>query len=696
MVPLLVLIVFLGVYPKPVLDRIEPSVERARRPRRARRSPTSTIASPRTASGSSRSPTSAERRARHRGEPRDRRAAPTRADAGRRAARRPARADRRADARSPRRRSTGAALLPVARSCSVGGTAAAHRRVAARSGRRPRGLRAVHRGRRRRRGRRVAAAVGPGPGLDELRGSTCRRAAARSRRWPARSASTASALFVTVVICAAVILGALLADGYLRREGLDGPEFYVLMLLSASGGVIMAMANDLIVLFLGLEILSIAVYVLAAMHLRRITVPGGRPQVLRARRASRRRSSSTASRSIYGATGIHQPRRRSTSFLADDRPRSSNGLLLAGMALLLVGFGFKVAAVPFHSWSPDVYDGAPTPVVAFMASGVKAAAFAGLLRVFVLTFSNYAADWQPIVYALAVLTMVVGSVLAVVQTNVKRMLAYSSISHAGFILVAVEAGQRRRAPRRCSSTWPPTRSWSPARFGVVSRSSAARATARIDLDDYRGLSRVEPGAGAARSRCSCWPRPACRSPSASSPSSSVIGAAVDAEHLLAGRRRHGHRRRSPPSSTCGHRRHVHAAAPTATTSEPATPRRAGRHRSAPASPSAICRARHHRRRASSPRPWSTWPSTATPAPAVEPPAADAAARPGTGDPSHRPSRRASTDRCPRACAAAAARRAPSDFVTSPAASLGSANDVRTQISCASTSPSPSWAASRWR
>src|SRR5205085_2804707 len=115
-------------------------------------------------------------------------------------------------------------------------------------------------------------------------------------------------------------------------------------------------------------------------------------------------------------------------------------LLLAGFGLLLVGFGFKVAAVPFHSWTPDVYQGAPTPVVAFMASAVKAAGFAGLLRVFVVAFSAYQDDWRPYMYALAVATMLVGSVLAVVQTDIKRMLAYSSINHAGFILVGVQAG----------------------------------------------------------------------------------------------------------------------------------------------------------------------------------------------------------------------------------------------------------------
>ena len=172
-------------------------------------------------------------------------------------------------------------------------------------------------------------------------------------------------VFVTIVICSAVILAALLLDGYLRREGMDGPELYVLMLLSASGGVMMASANDLIVLFLGLEILSIAVYVLAAMHLRKVTSQeaGIKYFVLGAFSSAFFLYGIAL---VYGATGSTNladiSSFLSTTVLAD------SGLLLAGIALLLVGFGFKVAAVPFHFWTPDVYQGAPSPSVAFMAS----------------------------------------------------------------------------------------------------------------------------------------------------------------------------------------------------------------------------------------------------------------------------------------------------------------------------------------
>ncbi len=294
-------------------------------------------------------------------------------------------------------------------------------------------------------------------------------------------------IFVTVVICSAVIVGALAADGYLRRERLDGPEFYVLMLLSATGGVIMAMANDLIVLFLGLETLSIAVYVLTAMQLRRAeSQEGGLKYFILGAFSSAFFLYGIAL--LYGATG-------STnlitikSFMAANIP-IDNGLLLLGLALLLVGFGFKVAAMPFHAWSPDAYDGAPTPAVVYMAAGVKAAAFAGLVRVFMLTFSNYAADWQPIVYALAVLSMVGGALVAIVQTNVKRMMAYSSISHAGFILVAVEAASGRGI--QAVLFYLAAYTFMIAGTFTVITVIGRTGDGRHQLTDYRGLAR-QPG-----------------------------------------------------------------------------------------------------------------------------------------------------------------------------------------------------------
>ena len=250
-------------------------------------------------------------------------------------------------------------------------------------------------------------------------------------------------LFLTFTITIAAALTSLFLDQYLRRERMDGPEIHALVLLSALGGVIMAMANDMIVLFLGLETLSIALYVLAAAHRRRIESQEAAIKyfVLGAFSSAFFLYGIAL---IYGATG-------STNFTtireflgANVLPaKQGSGLLLAGFALLLVGLAFKVAAAPFHAWSPDVDQGSPSPVSGFMASAAKAAGFAGMLRVFVLTFANRVDDWRPVLYALAIATLVVGSVLALVQTNVKRMLAYSSISHAGFILVGVEAASDR-------------------------------------------------------------------------------------------------------------------------------------------------------------------------------------------------------------------------------------------------------------
>ncbi len=243
-------------------------------------------------------------------------------------------------------------------------------------------------------------------------------------------------VFVTLVLCVCVVLVALLADDYIGREGLAGPELHALLLLSATGGVIMGAANDLIVLFLGLETLSIAVYVMTAMHLRRVqSQEAGFKYFVLGSFASAFLLYGIAL--LYGATGTTNLVEMN-GFLTRN-VLGEEALLLAGIGMLLVGFGFKVAAAPFHLWTPDVYDGAPSPVTAYMASAVKVAAFAGMVRVLVLGLGTYEMDWRPVVEILAALSLVVGAVLAVVQTNVKRMLAYSSINHAGFLLMGLAA-----------------------------------------------------------------------------------------------------------------------------------------------------------------------------------------------------------------------------------------------------------------
>jgi len=294
-------------------------------------------------------------------------------------------------------------------------------------------------------------------------------------------------VFLGVVICSSVILAALLAPGYLRRERLEGPDAYTLLLLSASGGLIMAGANDLLVLFLGLEILSIAVYVLAGIHVRRA----------RSGEAALKYFVLGAFSSAfflygialaYGATGTTNLT-GIADFLANNLI-TNDIMLLAALALLLVGLGFKVAAVPFHAWTPDVYEGSPSPVVAYMASGVKVAGFAAMIRVFTYAFASYRTDWQPLIYLVAVLTLLVGSIFAVSQTNVKRMLAYSSISHAGFILIGVQAAseQGTSAALFYLATYAFTVAGAFAIVTIIGRTGDNAHS----LDDYRGLAKRSP------------------------------------------------------------------------------------------------------------------------------------------------------------------------------------------------------------
>ncbi|MDG2041058.1 MAG: NADH-quinone oxidoreductase subunit N [Ilumatobacter sp.] len=245
------------------------------------------------------------------------------------------------------------------------------------------------------------------------------------------------AMWSTVTICAAVILVSMLTDEFIRNTPNDGPEVYSLYLVAATGGIVMASANDLIVLFLGLETLSLALYVLAASNRRSdASAESGLKYFILGGFASSLFLYGIAL--VYGATGSTNIGEM-VNAVAARLDGDNDALALAGIALLIVGLGFKVAAAPFHIWVPDVYQGAPSPVTAFMASAGKVAAFGAIIRVLVSGLPAYRDDWQPIIWVLALLSLVVGSFLAVVQTNVKRMLAYSSVSHAGFLLVGVEA-----------------------------------------------------------------------------------------------------------------------------------------------------------------------------------------------------------------------------------------------------------------
>jgi NADH-quinone oxidoreductase subunit N len=247
----------------------------------------------------------------------------------------------------------------------------------------------------------------------------------------------------------------------------------------------MAQANDLVVIFLGLEIMSIGLYVLAAFDRRsarsgeaamKYFLLGGFSSAIFVYGIAL----------VYGASGTTQLGQLA-DFLAKNVLRSQ-GLLLAGTALLLVGFAFKVAAVPFHVWSPDVYEGSPTPVVGLMASIVKVGAFAAVLRVLASGLFTQQDGWRPMVFALAALSMLVGAGMATVQRNVKRMLAYSSISHAGFVLLALWAS----SPRGTAAALYYLAAYALLVVGSFAIVTVVSADGREDLTSYRGLAQRRP------------------------------------------------------------------------------------------------------------------------------------------------------------------------------------------------------------
>lgn len=237
--------------------------------------------------------------------------------------------------------------------------------------------------------------------------------------------------FVNALLLVSGLLGVALAYGYIKRMGIERGEYYSLLLFSVTGMMLMAQATDLIIVFLALELLSIPLYVLAAFARPKIeSEEAGMKYFLL--------GAFSTGFVVYGIALIFGAT-QSTSLIGivESASNGTSGLLLTiGAALILVGFGFKVAAVPFHMWTPDVYQGAPTSVTAFMSSGAKIAGFAALLRVFATAFPSIAPDMTDILWALAAVTMIVGNIIAISQKDIKRMLAYSSIAHAGYILMA--------------------------------------------------------------------------------------------------------------------------------------------------------------------------------------------------------------------------------------------------------------------
>jgi NADH-quinone oxidoreductase subunit N len=303
-------------------------------------------------------------------------------------------------------------------------------------------------------------------------------------------------IFVNGLLLVSGLLGIALAYGYVKRMGLERGEYYTLLLFSVTGMMLMAQAADLIVVFLALELLSIPLYVLAAFARPKVeSEEAGLKYFLLGAFATGFVVYGTAL--VFGAT-------ESTNLAAivgKASDGSANSLLLSiGSALILVGLGFKVAVVPFHMWTPDVYQGAPSAVTAFMSSGAKIAGFAALLRVFATAFPSISADMTGIFWALAALTMILGNVIAIAQTNIKRLLAYSSIAHAGYILMAfVPYGNPDVAPVSIAAGLFYLVAYAITNFGawgvvIALEKSEGRG---LEIADYAGLARKHPALAAA-------------------------------------------------------------------------------------------------------------------------------------------------------------------------------------------------------
>lgn len=239
--------------------------------------------------------------------------------------------------------------------------------------------------------------------------------------------------FIFLVSTAIVIL---MSVSYIKQEGINYGEYYTLILFATMGMMLMAGGSDLITIFLGLEIMSISLYVLAGFRRNRLdSNEASLKYFLLGAFATGFLLYGIAM--LYGATGTTNIK-EIAAFLANNPPLS-NPMIIMGSSLLIIGFGFKIACVPFHKWTPDVYEGAPTAITAFLSAGPKAAAFAAFFRVFLVSLPGLEPKWSTILWVLAVLTMTVGNVVAIAQTNIKRMLAYSSIAHAGYALIAIVA-----------------------------------------------------------------------------------------------------------------------------------------------------------------------------------------------------------------------------------------------------------------
>jgi NADH-quinone oxidoreductase subunit N len=245
--------------------------------------------------------------------------------------------------------------------------------------------------------------------------------------------------FLKYIFLTILVLVSIISLAYTKREEIVSGEYYALLLFAVLGMMVMVSSNSFVTIFIGLEVMSLSIYILCGL------LKGS----LRAVEASLKYfllGSFGTAFFLYGIALIYASAGtidiQAVRAVVIGRQLGGNAIFLTGIALLIVGFGFKIASVPFHMWTPDVYEGAPTSVTVFMATGVKAAAFGAFLRVFYTAFYPVITEWSSVLWFMAVLTMCVGNITALVQDNMKRLLAYSSIAHAGYILVAFVTGDR--------------------------------------------------------------------------------------------------------------------------------------------------------------------------------------------------------------------------------------------------------------
>lgn len=303
-------------------------------------------------------------------------------------------------------------------------------------------------------------------------------------------------VFLQILFLISGLAAIALAYDYIKRQGIERSEYYILLMFSLSGMTLMAMADDLIIVFLALELLSIPLYVLAGFANPRLDSEEAALKYFLL-------GSFSDAFVVFGTALVFGAARTTAipGIIAAITVGAANLILLmVGAAFILIGLGFKVSIVPFHMWTPDVYQGAPSSVTAFMAVGAKAAGFAALLRVFMAAFNILAVDLVPVLGALAALTMILGNITAIVQGNIKRLLAYSSIAHTGYIsMVLVTLNQSRISQHAVGAALFYLVAYAVTSFGawavvITLEHSEGKG---LNVEDYAGLGRKYPALAAA-------------------------------------------------------------------------------------------------------------------------------------------------------------------------------------------------------